>query len=251
MEAPVIEAGRTNHTPKHYNPLLFFLLVSLVLSLVLCLRGVSARGLTGTPGDMYPSSSIQVVDAVGPHTLPSSPAPLAPTLVFAVTNTNDSGPGSLRAAILNVNAASGASTINFNIGGSGVHTIKPITMLPTITKPVILDGTSQPGYAGTPLIELDGSILGANSHTNGLTLSGGNSTIRGLIINRWDRYGVWLQTNGGNTIAGNWFGLDATGLVKANITATAVFIDNIPNNTVGGTNPPDRNVISGSGNWGV
>ena len=192
-----------------------------------------------------------MVDAVGPLTLPNPPAPLAPTSIFTVTNTNDSGSGSLRAAILNVNAASGASTINFNIGGNGVHTIKPITMLPTITKPVILDGTSQPGYAGTPLIELDGSILGANSHTNGLTLSGGNSTIRGLIINRWDRYGVWFQTNGGNTVAGNWFGLDATGSFRASITATAVFIDNIPNNTVGGTNPADRNVISGSGNWGV
>ena len=38
--------------------------------------------------------------------------------IFTVTNTNDSGPGSLRQAILDANASAGADTITFAIGAS-------------------------------------------------------------------------------------------------------------------------------------
>ena len=55
---------------------------------------------------------------------------------FTVTNTNDTGAGSLRQAILDANAAGGADTIGFNIFGSGVHTIAPATALPKITDAV-------------------------------------------------------------------------------------------------------------------
>ena len=54
---------------------------------------------------------------------------------FTVTNTNDSGAGSLRQAILDANAQAGTDTISFNIPGGGVHTIAPATPLPTITDP--------------------------------------------------------------------------------------------------------------------
>ncbi len=80
---------------------------------------------------------------------------------FLVSNTGDSGPGSLRQAILDSNAATGATnTIDFDISGTGVQTIAPLSPLPAITNPVLIDGTSQPGYAGTPLIELSGSQAG-------------------------------------------------------------------------------------------
>src|SRR5262249_45122670 len=49
--------------------------------------------------------------------------------VFTVTNTNDTGTGSLRQAILDANSM-GGGTIQFNISGSGVHTISPLTVLP-------------------------------------------------------------------------------------------------------------------------
>src|SRR5262249_32851531 len=69
---------------------------------------------------------------------------------FLVTNTGDSGPGSLRQAILDSNNATGATnTIDFDISGSGVQTIVPLSPLPSITNPVLIDGDSQPGYAGT------------------------------------------------------------------------------------------------------
>src|SRR5207245_2771692 len=100
-----------------------------------------------------------------------------------VTNTNDSGPGSLRQAILDANANAGADMIAFNISGAGAHTIIPASALPTITDPVTIDGTTQPGFSGNPLIELNGS----NAFGNGFTINAGSSTVRGLIINRFKR----------------------------------------------------------------
>src|SRR5688500_7549020 len=76
--------------------------------------------------------------------------------VFTVTTTGDSGPGSLRQAILDANARSGADTISFGIA-TGAQTIRPATALPAVTDTVTLDATTQPGYAGTPLITLDGA----------------------------------------------------------------------------------------------
>ena len=71
--------------------------------------------------------------------------------VIAVTSTDDSGDGSLRQAILDSNASVGvADTIQFNVDGGGVQTIRPLSPLPEITDPVGVDGTTQPGFPGTP-----------------------------------------------------------------------------------------------------
>src|SRR5436853_2502187 len=90
---------------------------------------------------------------------------LAPTASAAntliVTNTNDSGPGSLRQAILDANNNPGLDTISFSIG-SGPKTIRPLEALPTLTDPVVIDGTTQPGFSGTPIIEIDGSLNSTN-----------------------------------------------------------------------------------------
>ena len=70
-----------------------------------------------------------------------------------MSNTNDTGLGSLRQAILNSNAVTAqTNTIDFAIPGNGVHTIEPASPLPAITQAVLIDGTSEPGYTGTPLI---------------------------------------------------------------------------------------------------
>ena len=89
---------------------------------------------------------------------------------FTVTNTSDSGAGSLRQAITDANANPGADTIAFNITGSGVHTISPASALPTITEALTINGYSQPGASantnppnqGTNAviqIEIDGTNL--------------------------------------------------------------------------------------------
>src|SRR5262249_3888838 len=75
---------------------------------------------------------------------------LAPA-TFTVTNTNDTGPGSLRQAILSADATVAADAIAFAIPGAGVHAIVPVTPLPAVTRPLAVRGATQPGYSGSPL----------------------------------------------------------------------------------------------------
>jgi hypothetical protein len=96
--------------------------------------------------------------------------------ILTVSNVNDSGPGSLRQAINDANQNPGPDTIVFNIPGGGVHTIAPLTPLPTITDPLVIDGTTQPGFAGTPIIELNGSSAGSSA--SGIEITAGNCTVR-------------------------------------------------------------------------
>src|ERR1035438_8088681 len=70
----------------------------------------------------------------------------AEAAIYTVTSTADSGAGTLRQAITDANGSPGLDTITFNISGSGVHTISPSSALPSITDPVIIDGTSQPSF---------------------------------------------------------------------------------------------------------
>src|SRR5208337_642741 len=80
---------------------------------------------------------------------------------FVVTNTADSGPGTLRQAILDVDAASTpGDTIDFSIASAGFQIIYPRSALPEITNSVTINGTSQPGYTDYPLIVIDGISAG-------------------------------------------------------------------------------------------
>jgi hypothetical protein len=80
---------------------------------------------------------------------------------FTVTNTGDSGPGSLRQAILDANAAPGADAIAFNIPGRGVHAIGPLSPLPALTDDagVTIDGYTQPGASPNTLAIGDNAVL--------------------------------------------------------------------------------------------
>ena len=150
----------------------------------------------------------------------------------------------LRAAIQQTNAGTGA-TIEFNITGSGTRTISPATALPTITKPVFIDGYSQTGAsAGTLLIELDGASAGTGS--SGLTISGKGSVVRGLVVNGFDGNGIVLQgSGGGQIILGNYIGTDDTGASDEGNGAAGVYINGAPNVVL------RDNVISGNDDpWG-
>jgi titin len=168
-------------------------------------------------------------------------------VVFTVTNPLNSGAGSLRQAILDANANAGLDTIAFSIGGGGVQTIVPTAALPTVTDPVVIDGTTQPGFAGTPLIELNGN----GDAGNGLVISAGSSTVRGLVINRFALNGIRLEVNGGNVIEGNYIGTDVTGAVDLGNAQDGVRIDGSSGNTIGGTTAAARNVISGNNVRGI
>ena len=184
---------------------------------------------------------------------------------FTVTNTNDGGAGSLRQAILNANAAGGADNINFNITGTGLHTISVLSALPTITDTVAIDGYTQAGSSVNSLstgsnavlnIEIDGTSAGASS---GLTLTAlaGSSTIRGLVINRFTSYGIFLNNSDNNTIQGNYIGTDVTGTLDVNGTTASGTQSGIDlfngssGNLIGGTLASQRNVISGNNWYGI
>lgn len=168
---------------------------------------------------------------------------------YTVTNTNDSGEGSLRQALLNANANVGTANIGFNLpGGDGVKTIAPASPLPAITDKVNIDGYTQPGASPATadasanlLVELKGNGgIGLNLQTD-------NSTVRGLAINRF-AYQVYIEGAGstGNTVEGNHLGTDAAGTQPLG-NGTGVEISDAKDNTIGGTTPAARNVISGNG----
>ena len=114
---------------------------------------------------------------------------------FAVINTNASGAGSLEQAILNVNADTGnpnPDTITFAIG-SGAQSITLTSVLTTLSHPVIIDGTTQPGFAGTPLITINGGALTGSILTLGT--GSGSSTIRGLAFTNFAGTAIEADTN--------------------------------------------------------
>lgn len=181
---------------------------------------------------------------------------------FVVTNTNDSGPGSLRQAILDANEDSSTPApyfITFNIPGPGVHTIAVQTPLPALNSIITIDGYTQPGAKpnslalGTNailLIEINGGNLPAGE--TGLRLSfspGDGQEIRGLVINGFTT-NIGITDIGPYRIVGCYLGTNAAGSAivlpsSGNSTAVSVVggIDNAPWATIGGPAPADRNVV--------
>jgi hypothetical protein len=160
---------------------------------------------------------------------------------FVVNTTADSGTGSLRDAIKKANSASGADVIEFRIG-SGAKTISPTSALPQVTGVTVLDGTKQGGYAGKPLVEIRGDRAGSGS--NGLVLTGGSSTINGLVINRFGANGVLVISKGGNTIKNSYIGTDLSGNAGAGNRQKGIILQS-SNNTI------DKSVISGNTQSGI
>ena len=188
---------------------------------------------------------------------------------YSVTNTNDSGAGSLRQAILDSNGAAGANTINFNIAGTGPFTISPATDLDPITNTVTIDGYSQPGASVNTLAQGDNAVLqiiinGSNytvgdgiATGNGLHFVGGsdNSVVRGLVINEWIANGILVEDTAGAvngiSIVGNFIGTDATGTVvlanRTGIGLSGANSDTGNTDLVIGTDAlEDRNIIAGN-----
>ena len=169
-----------------------------------------------------------------------------PTL--AVTNTNDNGPGSLRQAIVDANGAPGADEIRFNIPGAGPHTISLSTPLPAVTDPVFIDGASQPGFAGAPVVQVNGSAAGAGA--SGLALTGGPSRVRGLSIAGFGGSGIAISGAGGHVVDGNYVGLLPDGVTAAG-NGAGVAISSSLGNAIGGATAQARNVIAGNTGPGI
>ena len=71
---------------------------------------------------------------------------------FSVTNLKNAGTGSFRQAIIEANKQPGADTIDFDVAG----TIRiSRTSLPAITSSVTIDGTTAPGWNGSPVVTIN------------------------------------------------------------------------------------------------
>jgi hypothetical protein len=181
------------------------------------------------------------------HPLPARAA------AYTVSNTNDSGAGSLRQAILDANANAGTDTISFSIPGTGVRIISPTSALPAITEAVTIDGTTEATAAGqsgtytTPLVEIAGTSAGAG--VSGITLNASNSTIRALIVTRFGGHGIDVSGNN-NALLGNYVGTDGTSAL-GNTQAGIYLRTTSAGNRIGGTVATHANLIANNGGDGI
>ena len=216
-------------------------------------------------------------DLVMLHSAHSEPvvAVTAAATSFTVTNTSDSGPGSLRQALTDANNATGASQISFNIPNTdpnrnattGVFTIKPsgngINGLTPLNVVTTVDGYTQPGASPNTsanadnavlLIQIDGSTAGQGP-SGFASYTDAGATFRGFILNGFHGKPQGGLTAGGdgvdleaskNFVEGNFMGTDPTGTIaKPNFNGVVAF-GGITGNTVGGTTLQARNILSGN-----
>jgi CSLREA domain-containing protein len=192
-----------------------------------------------------------------PESLRNQIEPTVHAANFTVNTADDHDDGvcngadcTLREAINAVNAGAGGDTISFSISGGGVHTINVSSTFGgfTITKAVTIDGTTQPGFTGAPLIELNGASAGGN--VVGLSINAQNVTVKSLVINRFTNYGINFDSFGNNSVQGCYIGTNAAGTVASGNGAGGIRI-NVAGITIGGTSAAARNVISGNSGVGI
>ncbi len=131
---------------------------------------------------MNPRSHVRRTFTLGLMMIAVWSAGVAGAATFTVTSTADSGAGSLRRAIADAAGIAGADTIAFNIPGAGVHTITLTSVPLTVANNVIIDGRTQPGYAGTNLITVSGNnasmvfmVTAGTVAIHALTITGGGA----------------------------------------------------------------------------
>jgi parallel beta-helix repeat protein len=179
---------------------------------------------------------------------------------LTVTNTADSGAGSLRQAIIDANANPDFTFINFNLPGGCPQTITvPVSNLPTITHGVRIDGYSQPGSAANSATQGDNAkrcivLDGLGARTTGLAFAGGSSDqfwLQGFVIAGFTGSGLSISGGSGSLVWGNQFGGRFNGTTLApngtNILLTALS----SGAQIGGDYPAQRNVIDGATSNGV
>lgn len=201
---------------------------------------------------------------------------------IVVSNTNDSGPGSLRQAITDANlactvfasSAEGGqkslkvlTNIVFNIAsGDGPHTISPATELPPVACGMTIDGYSQNVFRGLPnsvntdaggnggnnadiRIVLDGTLcttIPPAAPCNGLVITyGSGPTVQGLSIHSFKGHGIKLAASGYAFIYGNYIGTDPGGSAKPNH-GWGVYVES-GQGYIGGGSAQNRNLITANG----
>jgi hypothetical protein len=150
------------------------------------------------------------------------------TLRDAITLVNDGGdptslgqptmPAGWAAQIDNSGGGFGSNdTIHFNIPGAEVHTIQPGSVLPTVTRPVVIDGYSQPGSSPNTLAVGDNAVLtielsGGGGPFDGLSISAAGTTLQGLVVNGFQGNGISV-TGADAVVQGCYIGTDPSGTI--------------------------------------
>ena len=166
----------------------------------------------------YIAASATPIDATGHaagNTSSFTATPVQAVDALIVTNVNDSGAGSLRAAVQaaddHPNAPGKVDTITFRFvipPVGGFYTINLATALPTITEAALVDGTSALADDGTTparVVVSNGAteaIIDDGFHVlKDATHDGSGTTIRGLAIAGFASAGVDLDGTTGNVLA--------------------------------------------------
>lgn len=171
---------------------------------------------------------------------------VASTIVYRpvdVTTVDDFVPGSLRAAIDDVNRGPCPCRIAFRIPApvpaSGWFTLRPTASLPAITQPsnVLIDGMRQTELTGDtnprgPEIEINGS----QTPNDGFVIAK-YAEIRGLAINGFPRHAIFVEASSvGARIHDNDIGTDPTGEIAVpnlrGIVTTGVYGVTIESNVI-------------------
>lgn len=173
----------------------------------------------------------------------------ARAVTFSVSKTADTNDGacnadcSLREAIVAANTAAGSDTITFAVAGTFSITG---TTLPSITSPLVINGTSAPGWTSTPVVRIDGVGLASG---NGLTFAAGASasSVYGVAITRFPGNGILIQTSS-TAVTRSYVGVALDGSTDAGNGLAGVVVSAL-NCVVGNTSV--GNVISGNGGYGI
>ena len=177
-----------------------------------------------------------------------------PSAYFVVSNTNDSGTGSLRDAITAVNSSSSSQYSGITFSVAGVITLK--SDLPALTKKVLIDGTTAPGYVAGNTTTAPVVAVNFNNAGSGFIFDSGSagSGISGLSIIGSGSNGITL--NAGNIVLlRNYIGLNLSGAAAGNARNGIYIAATSTNNTIG-SNPNSisglySNVISGNTLHGI
>ncbi|HWT16352.1 MAG TPA: right-handed parallel beta-helix repeat-containing protein [Patescibacteria group bacterium] len=183
------------------------------------------------------------------------------TAVLLVTNTNDSGAGSLRQAIDNANTNPDTKSIEFNIPGTCPRVIAPATPLPPLTEPVSILGYTQPGsvpnsdataFNGTLCV----ALVGGGNLDSGLELLTGvgeSMLVEGLSFNGFTLHGVKVSGDGTGNVRGNAFGGSLSGviLLEPGFDEVAIRVEDASGSVIGGYDVADRNLVARATQAGI
>jgi hypothetical protein len=182
--------------------------------------------------------------------------------VQTVSNTNDTGSGSLRSAI-QASISNGSGLITFDIGSDcGPRVIELDSPLPNITVPIIFNGHNQPGYVANDLDVGDDAKLciileaGNDSVTNGLTVPAGAAdnvsiVVWGIAFSGFSNAAVNLLGGSGHSIVASRFGGTASGHDLVANDEDIHLGAGTHDVTIGSTDKVDRNIVSGATGSGI